>query len=247
MSGARLIVLGVIPARLESKRLPRKVLRLIAGRPMICHVWERACQSPLLGDVVVATDAPEVMDVCRGAGIPAVLTSREHPSGTDRVWEVAQSRAADVYVNIQGDYPLLTSGHLARLVEPFLARPETQVTTLRIRATPDEVPNPNVVKVVCDAAERALYFSRHPIPYDRDGRRPAHYKHVGLYAYRRQALEAFHRLAPAPLELAENLEQLRLLENGIPIVVAETDEPTIAVETEQELQAVEAHLASRRS
>ncbi|HSF06922.1 MAG TPA: 3-deoxy-manno-octulosonate cytidylyltransferase [Methylomirabilota bacterium] len=247
MSGARLVVLGVIPARLESKRLPRKVLRLIAGRPMICHVWERARQSPLLGEVVVATDAPEVMDVCRGAGIPAVLTSREHPSGTDRVWEVAQSRAADVYVNIQGDYPLLTAGHVARLVEPFLTRPDTQVTTLRIRATPDEVSNPNAVKVVCDAAGRALYFSRSPIPYDRDGRRPAHYKHVGLYAYRRQALDAFHRLAPSPLELAESLEQLRLLENGIPILVAETDEPTIAVETEQELQAVEAHLASRRS
>lgn len=247
MTGTRLTVLGVIPARLESTRLPRKVLRLIAGRPMICHVWERARQSPLLDDVVVATDAPEVMEVCRGAGIPAVLTSREHPSGTDRVWEVAQSRAADVYVNIQGDYPLLTSGHLARLVEPFLVTPETQVTTLRIRAAPDEVPDPNIVKVVCDAAGRALYFSRHPIPYDRDGRCPRHYKHVGLYAYRGEALDAFHRLAPSPLEVAESLEQLRLLENGIPIVVAETDEPTIAVETEEELQAVEAHLASRRS
>jgi 3-deoxy-manno-octulosonate cytidylyltransferase (CMP-KDO synthetase) len=247
VTGPRFTVLGVIPARLESKRLPRKVLRLIAGRPMICHVWERARQSPLLGEVLVATDAPEVMDVCRGAGIPAVLTSREHPSGTDRVWEVAQSRIADVYVNIQGDYPLLTPGHIARLVEPFLARPETQVTTLRIRATPDEVPNPNFVKVVCDGAGRALYFSRHPIPYERDGRRPPHYKHVGLYAYRGPALDAFHRLAPSPLELAESLEQLRLLENGIPIVVAETDESTIAVETEQELQAVEAHLASRRS
>jgi 3-deoxy-manno-octulosonate cytidylyltransferase (CMP-KDO synthetase) len=152
-----------------------------------------------------------------------------------------------VYVNIQGDYPLLTTGHVARLVEPFLARPETQVTTLRILATLDEVPNPNFVKVVCDATGRALYFSRHPIPYDRDGRRPPHYKHVGLYAFRRQALDAFHRLPRSPLELAENLEQLRLLENGIPIVVAETDEATIAVETEEELRAVEAHLAARRT
>jgi 3-deoxy-manno-octulosonate cytidylyltransferase (CMP-KDO synthetase) len=243
-------VLGVIPARLESTRLPRKVLRLIAGRPMICHVWERARQSPLLSEVLevlVATDAPEVVEVCRGAGIPAVMTAREHPSGTDRVWEVSQSRVADVYVNIQGDYPLLTIGHVARLVEPFLTGPETQVTTLRIRATPDEVPNPNFVMVVCDSAGRALYFSRHPIPYDRDGRRPPHFKHVGLYAFRRSALDAFHRLPRSPLELAENLEQLRLLENGIPIVVAETDEPTIAVETEEELKAVEAHLAARRS
>jgi 3-deoxy-manno-octulosonate cytidylyltransferase (CMP-KDO synthetase) len=247
VTSPRPVVLGVIPARLESTRLPRKVLRLIAGRPMICHVWERARQSPLLSDVLVATDAPEVVEVCRGAGIPTVMTSREHPSGTDRVWEVSRSRVADVYVNIQGDYPLMTPGHIARLVEPFLARPETQVTTLRILATPDEVPNPNFVKVVCDSAGRALYFSRHPIPYDRDGRRPPHYKHVGLYAYGRQALDAFHRLPRSPLELAENLEQLRLLENGISIVVAETDEATIAVETEEELQAVEAHLAARRT
>jgi 3-deoxy-manno-octulosonate cytidylyltransferase (CMP-KDO synthetase) len=247
VTGPGLTVLGIIPARLESKRLPRKVLRPIAGRPMICHVYERARRSPLLGDVLVATDASEVREVCRAAGIPAVMTSREHRSGTDRVWEVAQSRAADVYANIQGDYPLLSPGHIARLVEPFLHRPETQVTTLRIRATREEALNPNVVKVVCDSTGRALYFSRHAIPYDRDGREPVHYKHVGLYAYRRQALDAFHRLAPSPLELAESLEQLRLLENGIPIVVAETDEPTIAVETEQELQAVEAHLASHGS
>jgi 3-deoxy-manno-octulosonate cytidylyltransferase (CMP-KDO synthetase) len=242
-----LTVLGVIPARLGSTRLPRKVLREIAGRPMICHVYERARKAADLSEVLVATDALEVVETCRRFGIPAVMTSPDHPSGTDRVWEVAQTRAADVYVNIQGDYPLITVGQLHRLVEPFHARPDTQVSTLRIRATPAEVANPNAVKVVCDAAGRALYFSRHPVPYDRDGAGAIHYKHVGLYAYRRAALEAFHRLPRSPLELAESLEQLRLLENGIPIVVVETDEPTIAVETEEELRAVEAYLAARRS
>jgi 3-deoxy-manno-octulosonate cytidylyltransferase (CMP-KDO synthetase) len=213
---------------------------------MIRHVYERARRAGRLSDVVVATDAPEVIAVCRDAGIPAVLTSREHPSGTDRVWEVAQSRAADVYVNIQGDYPLVTPGHLDRLLEPFLDAPDTQVTTLRIRAAPAEVDNPNVVKVVCAADGRALYFSRHAVPYDRDGRGAARFKHVGLYAYRRAALDAFHRRPPSPLEIAESLEQLRLLEHGIPIVVAETDEPTIAVETEDDLRAVEALLDARR-
>ncbi|HXG05336.1 MAG TPA: 3-deoxy-manno-octulosonate cytidylyltransferase [Candidatus Binatia bacterium] len=240
-------ILGVIPARLGSKRLPRKVLREIAGRPMLWHVWDRARRAPSLPEVLVATDADEVMAVCRDLGIPAVLTSPDHPSGTDRVWEVAQTRAADVYVNIQGDYPLLTTGHVEALIAPFRTRPEAQVTTLRIRATPEEVDNPNAVKVVCDAAGRALYFSRHAIPYDRDGRGADRWKHVGLYAYRREALEAFHHLPPSPLERAESLEQLRLLENGIPIVVVETDEPTIAVETEEELRAVQARLTADRA
>jgi len=240
------IVLGVIPARLQSSRLPRKVLREIAGRPMVCHVYERARKAGVLSDVLVATDADEVVAACRGFGIPAVLTSRDHPSGTDRVWEVAQSRAADVYVGIQADEPLLTAGHLQGLVGPFRAAPDTQVTTLKIRATGDEIDNPNAVKVVCAADGRALYFSRHSLPYDRDGRGVARFKHIGLYAYRRAALEAFHRLAPSPLELTERLEQLRFLEHGISIVVAETDDPTIGVDTEEDFRAAEAYLAGRR-
>ncbi len=239
-------VLGIIPARLHSTRLPRKVLREIAGRPMICHVYARARAASALTDVLVATDSDEVIATCRRFDIPAILTSSEHPSGTDRVWEVAQGRAADVYVNIQGDEPLVTSRHIDRLVEPFLRRPDTQVSTLCIRATPEEEPNPNVTKVVRDAGERALYFSRHPIPSDRDGRGVTRWKHIGLYAYRGAALDAFHRLPPSPLELAERLEQLRFLEHGIPIVVVETDEPTIGVDTEEDLRAVEAHLAAAR-
>lgn len=239
----KLDVLGVIPARLASTRLPRKVLREIAGRPMIEHVWERARRSPHLSDVLVATDADEVIDVCRARGIPAILTAPDHASGTDRVWEVAQGRAADVYVNIQGDEPLVTPGHVARLVEPFLALPETQVTTLKIRAHGTELTTPNVVKVVCDLDGRALYFSRSTIPHDRDGAGTDVWRHFGLYAFRRAALESFHALPASPLERVERLEQLRWLENGLPVTVVETTEPTIGVDTEEDLRAVEALLA----
>jgi len=237
-------VLGVIPARLASTRLPRKVLREIAGRPMLCHVYERARRAPCLDDLLVATDAAEVMDVCRRHDIPAVMTSPDHPSGTDRVWEVAQTRAADVYVNIQGDEPLLRPGHVERLVAPFRTRPDTQVTTLCIRASEDELVRTHVNKVVRDAEGRALYFSKYPIPFDRDGIGVVRWKHAGFYAYRRAALETFHGLSPSPLERAEGLEQLRFLEHGVPIVVVETDEPTIGVDTEDDLRAVEAYLAA---
>jgi 3-deoxy-manno-octulosonate cytidylyltransferase (CMP-KDO synthetase) len=240
-----LAVLGVIPARLASTRLPRKVLREIAGRPLIAWVYAAARRSPHLTDVLVATDAQEVEDVCRAHAIPAIRTSPDHPSGTDRVWEVSQGRAADVYVNIQADEPLVTPGHIERLVRPFVTHPDTQVSTLMIEATDAEKPLPSVNKVVVDAHGHALYFSKYPIPYDRDGIGTKVYKHVGLYAYRRAALEAFHRLPPSRLERTEKLEQLRFLENGIPITVVETTEPTVGVDTEDDLRAVEALLAAR--
>jgi 3-deoxy-manno-octulosonate cytidylyltransferase (CMP-KDO synthetase) len=238
-------VLGVIPARLASTRLPRKVLRDIAGRPLVWHVWERVRRARALDRVLVATDAAEVMEACARLGMPAMLTRADHPSGTDRVWEVAQQHPADVYVNVQGDEPLITERHLDLLVAPFRRRPETQVTTLCIRATAQDLPNPNVNKVVRDAEGRALYFSKYPIPYDRDGIDPPRYKHIGLYAYRAAALDRFHRLPPSSLECAERLEQLRFLESGIPIVVEETEDPTVGVDTEEDLRTVSAILASR--
>jgi 3-deoxy-manno-octulosonate cytidylyltransferase (CMP-KDO synthetase) len=241
-----LTVLGVIPARLRSTRLPRKALRELAGRPMVVRVWEAARRSPRLADVLVATDSDEIAEVCHRFHVPAVLTDPGHQSGTDRVWEVAQGRAADVYVNIQGDEPLITPGHIAALLEPFVHLPDTQVTTLRIRATPEEAASPSVNKVVCNADDHALYFSKWPIPYDRDGVGVVRYKHMGLYAYRKVALEQFHRLPPSPLERAEGLEQLRFLEADISIVAVETLEPTIGVDTEEDLQAAEAFLATRR-
>lgn len=241
-----LTVLGVIPARLASTRLPRKVLREIAGRPLVAWVYEAARRAPDLDEVLVATDADEVMQACARLGIPAVLTSSAHPSGTDRVWEVAQSRTADVYVNIQGDEPFVTPGHIARLVEPFRAAPDTLVSTLCIRATPDEVDARQVNKVVFGAGGRALYFSKWGIPYDRDGRGVIRYKHPGFYAYRKAALDTFHALPPSTLELAEGLEQLRFLENGIGIIVRETTEATIGIDTEEDFRAAEARLAAHR-
>lgn len=239
-------VLGVIPARLASTRLPRKALRDIAGRPMVVRVWEAARRSPHLTDVLVATDSDEIVEACHGHHVPAVLTDPGHASGTDRVWEVAQGRAADVYVNIQGDYPTVTPGHIAALVEPFVRLPDTQVTTLRIRATPEEAASPTVNKVVCNADDNALYFSKYPIPYDRDGIGVVRYKHIGLYAYRRVALEQFHRLPPSPLERAEALEQLRFLEADIPILAIETTESIIGVDVEEDLRKVQAIFAARR-
>ena len=241
-----LTVLGVIPARLTSTRLPRKVLREIAGRPLVAWVYEAARRAPDLDEILVATDADEVMQACARLGIPAMLTSSAHPSGTDRVWEVAQSRAADVYVNIQGDEPFVTPGHVARLVEPFRTAPDTLVSTLCIRATPDEVDARQVNKVVFGAGGRALYFSKWGIPYDRDGRGVIRYKHPGFYAYRKAALDAFHALPPSTLELAEGLEQLRFLENGIGIVVRETTEATIGIDTEEDFRAAEARLTAHR-
>ncbi|MGH7305686.1 MAG: 3-deoxy-manno-octulosonate cytidylyltransferase [Candidatus Rokuibacteriota bacterium] len=243
---APLRVLGVIPARLSSTRLPRKVLREIAGKPLIVHVYEAARRAPDLDDLLVATDSQEVVDACAKYGIPTLMTSPEHPSGTDRIWEVAQTRASDVYVNVQGDEPLITAEHVRLLVGPFRERPDTQVTTLKIQLAPEEISNPNVNKVVCGVGGRALYFSKYPVPYDRDGFGVVRFKHPGFYAYRKAALDAFHHLVPSPLERTEKLEQLRFLENGIDIIVVETTEPTIGVDTEADLQAVAALMAARR-
>jgi 3-deoxy-manno-octulosonate cytidylyltransferase (CMP-KDO synthetase) len=240
-----LTVLGVIPARLASTRLPRKALRDIAGRPMVVRVWEAARRSAHLTDVLVATDSDEIVEACQRYHVPAVLTDRAHPSGTDRAWEVAQGRDADVYVNIQGDYPTVTPGHIEALVKPFVGLPDTQVTTLRIRATPEEEASVSVNKVVCNADDSALYFSKYPIPYDREGSGVVRYKHIGLYAYRKVALEQFHRLPPSPLERAEGLEQLRFLEADIPILAIETTESIIGVDVEDDLRAVQAIFATR--
>ena len=214
---------------------------------MVVHVFNRVRQCPLLTDVLVATDSEVVVEVCHAHHVPAVMTSSEHASGTDRIWEVSRARLADVYVNIQGDEPLVTPGHIRTLLDPFLHQPDVQVTTLKIRATPEEAASTTVNKVVTNTHGDALYFSKHAIPFDRDRRGDSPYwKHIGLYAFRRPVLDVFHRLPPSPLERAEGLEQLRLLEEGIPIRVLETVEPTIGVDTEEDLHAVEAVLARRR-
>ena len=215
---------------------------------MVVYVFRRAQGCRLLSDLLVATDSDEVVEACHAHHVPAVLTSSAHRSGTDRVWEVSRARVADVYVNIQGDEPLVTTGHIESLVRPFLNEPEVQVTTLKIRATREEVPTRTANKVVTNRHGDALYFSRLPIPCDRDGRGGvAYWKHIGMYAYQRSVLEMYHSLPPSALEQAEQLEQLRLLEHGIPIRVLETREATIGVDTEEDFKAVVALVASRPS
>ena len=230
--------LAVIPARLASTRLPRKVLREIAGKPMLAWVYEAARACPQLDDVVIATDSEEIVDLCNRNQWKVALTSPDLPSGTDRVHAVAQLRDADIYVNIQGDEPLITPGHISALLAPF-AHPQVDVTTLKTPCTPENIANPNAVKVVTALDGRALYFSRATIPYDRDAIGPQYWKHIGLYAYRKAALNRFAALAPSQLELTERLEQLRLLENGFNLYVSPTDLDTIGVDTIEDLRCVE--------
>ncbi len=230
--------MGVIPARLNSTRLPGKALRLIAGKPMLHWVYQNARQSPLLTELVVATDSEEIYESCAGAGIPVTMTG-EHPSGGDRLHEVMGRTDADIYVNIQGDEPTLRADHLELLLQPFGGETNAQVTTLKVAIDGDAARDANNVKVVTGSGGRALYFSRHAIPFDRDGTGGVQYfKHIGLYAYTRDALALFHRLPQSTLELAEKLEQLRFLENGVGIIVAETPHDTVGVDTEADLQRV---------
>ena len=238
-------IAGVIPARLSSTRLSRKVLRTIAGRPMVEWVWRAAAASGLMDPVVVATDAEEVAAVCRERGIPAALTSAECLSGTDRVREVARQIDADIYVNIQGDEPTLTADFFPPLLKLF-ERAEVEVTTLAIRCPALEIADPNAVKVVTALDGRALYFSRATIPFDRDRAGFAGYlKHLGIYAYRKAALERFAALPPSWIERVERLEQLRWLDNGIDIYVAAAPRDTIGVDTEADLVRAEAVLRER--
>lgn len=204
---------------------------------MLGWVYRAAIACPQLDQVLIATDATEVVAYANSQGWPSLMTSADLASGTDRVHAVSAVVDADIYVNIQGDEPLLRPEHIDALLRPF-ALAAAEVTTLSTLCAPAEVNDPNAVKVVTASDGRALYFSRATIPYNR-GIAVAPRKHLGLYAYRKQALRRFAALPPSPLELAERLEQLRLLENGISIYVEPTEFDTIGVDTEQDLIAAE--------
>lgn len=240
-------VIAVIPARLASTRLPRKVLLPIAGQPMLARVYRGVRAAVALADVIVATDSQEILDLCRQRGWHARLTSAACRSGTERVHEVAQeAAAADVYINVQGDEPLARPEHINSLIE-LMRNAAVQVGTLKTPCPASDINNPHAVKVVTDAAGRALYFSRATIPYDRDHAGARYYKHLGFYAYRKAALERFVSLPESSLEQSERLEQLRFLENGIPIDVAETPFDTIGVDTEDDLRRAEELLVKASS
>ena len=241
-------VVAVIPARLASSRLPRKVLLPIAGKPMLAWVVEAAQACSQLDRVIVATDSEEVMALGGMHGWEMQLTSPELASGSDRVHAVSLQVDADIYVNVQGDEPMLQPGHIDALLRPFTQSNgrEVDVTTLSTACSADDIANPNAVKVVSAQDGRALYFSRSTVPYNRDGASIAYRKHLGLYAYRKAALQKFASLPPGVLEQAERLEQLRLLENGMSIYVEPTEFETIGVDTEEDLRRVEAFLLRDR-
>ncbi len=229
--------IAVIPARLASTRLPRKMLREIGGKPLIGVVYEAVRASTLLADVIIATDSEEIMTVCRDNGWNAQMTAVSHRSGTERVHEISNRVAADVYMNVQGDEPLARPEQIASLLA-VMENPGAQVGTLMTPAVEIDIANPNAVKVVTDLHGRALYFSRATIPFDRDGMRPRYFKHLGFYAYRKVALDRFVTLPESSLEKSERLEQLRFLENGITIFVGETPYDSVGVDTEEDLQRV---------
>jgi 3-deoxy-manno-octulosonate cytidylyltransferase (CMP-KDO synthetase) len=217
----------------------------MAGEPMLAWVYRAAKACAVLDEVIVATDNAEVQHFCDERGWRCLMTSPDLPSGTDRLYAVSRMVEADIYVNIQGDEPLLLPDHITAILALFTA-PHVDVTTPKVRCTAEDIGNPNAVKVVTALDGRALYFSRATIPFDRDGQGHAIYwKHLGLYAYRKAALERFASLPPSALEQSERLEQLRLLENGISIYVAETADDTIGVDTEDDLRRVEAILLKR--
>jgi 3-deoxy-manno-octulosonate cytidylyltransferase (CMP-KDO synthetase) len=240
----------VIPARFASTRLPGKPLAEIAGHPMIEHVYRRAACARSVTQVLVATDDARIAEAVRGFGGHVVMTSPDHPSGTDRVAEVAAGLACEVIVNLQGDEPAMDPAMLDRLLAPFAGDPSTVMATLGAPLDREaDAANPNVVKVVVDRASRALYFSRAPIPYLRGPAAPAGsvYRHVGIYAYRREFLLTLARLPQTPLERAESLEQLRALEHGYRITVVETPHVAVSVDTPEDLarvrrMAAEGHL-----
>ena len=246
-------VIGIIPARYASTRFPGKPLALIAGKPLIRHVVERCQQAKSLADVIVATDDTRIWEVAQSF-CRAEMTAPDHPSGSDRIAEVAARCACDAIVNIQGDEPLIDPA-VIDAVAGALAQAEMSTAATPIRST-DEYGNPNVVKVVVNQAGRALYFSRRTIPYLRDAASGSvseqmaafpFLKHLGIYGYRRETLLRLVKCPVSPLEEAEKLEQLRALENGIQIAVVRVNHGSAGVDAPEDVKRVEEMLAGTSS
>jgi 3-deoxy-manno-octulosonate cytidylyltransferase (CMP-KDO synthetase) len=233
-------ILGVIPARFQSSRFPGKVLAPIASKPMLQHVYERASLSRYLTSIIIATDDERVFDAAISFGAKARMTSSDHASGTDRAAEVASADTAEIVVNIQGDEPLIDPAAIDAAILPLVHEPEIVMATLKKKIEdPREITDPNVVKVVTAHNGDAIYFSRCPIPFDRDRSASVPYfKHIGLYVYQRDFLMNYSALPVGPLEQCERLEQLRALENGIPIRVVETEYESLGVDTPEDLSRV---------
>jgi 3-deoxy-manno-octulosonate cytidylyltransferase (CMP-KDO synthetase) len=230
-------VVAVIPARYASSRFPGKLLARESGKYLVQHVYEQVCQAKLLDSVLIATDDERISRACEEFGASWRMTRADHPSGTDRIAEAAGGLEAGIIVNVQGDEPEIDPGNIDRLVECIQGDRQVDMATLAAVFGPGEdINNPNVVKVIVDQRSRAIYFSRHPIPYhrDEDGSRPIYRKHMGLYVYRREVLLRLSTLEPTPLEQAEKLEQLRALEHGITIAVADVIHDSVGIDTPEQ-------------
>jgi len=236
-------VIAVIPARHASTRFPGKALASIAGRPMIQLVYERVRRAQLVSRVIVATDDEKIKSAVEAFGGEAMMTRRDHRTGTDRVAEVAARIQAEVYVNVQGDEPLIDPGTIDAVAAAVLEEESVQIATpCTAIGQPKDIMDPNIVKVVRDFESNALYFSRAPVPWVRDREEKVaakHWKHLGLYAHRREALLEFPTLPPGELERLEQLEQLRWLENGFRIAVVETEYDAISVDVPSDVDRVE--------
>jgi 3-deoxy-manno-octulosonate cytidylyltransferase (CMP-KDO synthetase) len=238
-SGDRVAVVGAIPARYGSTRLPGKALLNLAGRPLIEHVYRRVSRVDSLTEVVVLTDDQRIVDAVERFGGRCELTPAECRSGTDRVAWAARRWSAAAVINVQGDEPLIDAGEIGAMVRHLVEHPEDPMVTLATDCPDDLFTDPDAVKVVVSRAGYALYFSRAPVPYARHGGHTRPLLHVGVYGYQRQALLELARLEPTPLERTESLEQLRALENGYPIRVLPSSKPSIGVDTAADLERVE--------
>lgn len=244
-------VLGIIPARYHSTRFEGKVLAEILGKPMLQHVWERAKQALVLDDLIVACDHESVAEVARGFGAKVVMTSTGHASGTDRISEVIHPIDVKIVVNIQGDEPLIQPVMIDSVARALLDDESLGVATIIKRIEDLSVLNdPNVVKVVVDKNNFALYFSRAAIPFhasNSEVKEPVYYKHIGLYGYSKDFLFTYRNLPDSQLEKTERLEQLRILEEGFRIKVIETRYDTIGVDTPADLDKVKEYLEREKT
>lgn len=232
-------IIGVIPARYNSSRLPGKPLADICGRPMVWWVYQQALKVDRLNDVYVATDDKRIADVCEEYSLKYIMTSERHSNGTDRVAEVADKIVADIYVTIQGDEPLLEPSVIDTVIDTILSSPEIPCATLKTEyKNPVDVVNGTTPKVVCDVNEDILLFSRSPIPYPKASLDYTYYKPIGVYAFKRPILKFYSTLERGRIEKIEDIELLRLVENGVKIRVGKVDSDTIAVDTGKDLDRV---------
>lgn len=235
----------VIPARMDSTRFPGKPLADLCGKPMVQWVWEAAMAAGVADRVLIATPDEAIIQACNAFGAESILTSDRHPTGTDRIAEVAQQVEADVYVNVQGDEPLIKPQTIRDCAEAVLDHPEVEMASAWCPCPPEDQDNPAAVKVVTEAADFALYFSRHAIPFPRSTRVEPVKKHVGIYVFGRNALLGFAEWPQSPLEIAESLEQLRFLHYGVRIKMVHVEPTEVAVDTPEQAEEARRWLAQR--